>query len=118
AGLEGAGVDELFRVLFGLQPMTGGEIILRGALQRPASPRAAIRRGWALVPASRREQGLMMEWSIARNTTLVVLDELLTRVGLIDHRAVGRATGQYIQQLRIATDSQDKKVVNLSGGNQ
>src|SRR5207237_6823266 len=84
AGLEGAGVDELFHVLFGLSPMTSGEILLRDESQRPTSPLAAMRRGWALIPASRRDQGLMMDWSIARNATLLVLGKLLNRLRLID----------------------------------
>lgn len=152
AGLEGAGVEELFQVLFGLSPMTGGQISLdevsgastccrhpagsspmkscrqdagstlpfidRCKPYRPASPFAAIRRGLALIPASRREQGLMMDWSIARNATLLVLDKLLNRLGLIDRRAVRRTADQFVQRLGIATDSLDKKIVNLSGGNQ
>ena len=75
-------------------------------------------RGWALIPESRREQGLMMDWSIARNTTLVVLDKLLSRLGLIDRRRVRSTTDQYVRKLGIVTDSQDKKVAQLSGGNQ
>ena len=118
AGLEGAGVDELFHVLFGLSPMASGEILLRDEPQRPTSPLAAMRRGWALVPASRREQGLMMDWSIARNVTLLVLGKLLNRLRLIDKSAVRRTTDQYVRRFGIATDNQDKKVVNLSGGNQ
>jgi rhamnose transport system ATP-binding protein len=74
--------------------------------------------GWALIPASRREQGLMMDWSIARNTTLLVLDKLLSRLGLIDPRQVRSTTAQYLNRLAIATDRQDKRVADLSGGNQ
>jgi ABC-type sugar transport system ATPase subunit len=153
AGLEGAGVDELFHVLFGLSPMTSGQVLISlddilsaptccrhpadsSPIQpcrqdagstlrimdrkpyRPTSPFAAIRRGLALIPASRREQGLMMDWSIARNATLLMLDKLLNRLGLIDRRAVRRTADQFVQRLAIATDSVDKKIVNLSGGNQ
>ncbi|MBI2927114.1 MAG: sugar ABC transporter ATP-binding protein [Verrucomicrobia bacterium] len=118
AGLEGAGVEELFQVLFGLSPMTSGEILVRGERQRPTSPLAAMRRGWALIPASRREQGLMMDWSIARNATLLVLGKLLNRLGLIDQSAVRRATDHYVRRFGILSDGRDQKVVNLSGGNQ
>ena len=118
AGLEAAGVDELFRVLFGLDPMTSGQIVVRDVPQRPTTPLAAMCHGWALIPASRREQGLMMDWSIARNTTLLVLDKLLSRLGLIDPRQVRSTTAQYLNRLAIATDRQDKRVADLSGGNQ
>ena len=118
AGLEGAGVDELFRVLFGLELPTSGQIEVRGELQRPKTPLGAMRRGWALIPENRREQGLMMDWSIARNTTLLILDKLLTRLGLIDRRQVRARTGQYVERFGIAVDSQKQRVANLSGGNQ
>ncbi|MSU35252.1 MAG: sugar ABC transporter ATP-binding protein [Pedosphaera sp.] len=118
AGLEGAGIDELFRVLFGLDPMTSGQIVFRDKLQRPTTPLAAMRSGWALIPESRREQGLMMDRSIARNTTLLVLDKLLGRLGLIDRQQVHTTTDQYVKRLGIATDSQEKTVAHLSGGNQ
>ena len=118
AGLEGAGVDELFHVLFGLSPRTSGEILLRDEPQRATSPLAAMRRGWALIPANRREQGLMMDWSIARNATLLVLGKVLNRLRLIAKSVVRRTTDECVRRFGIATDNQDKKVVNLSGGNQ
>ena len=118
AGIEGAGVDELFRVLFGLDRLTGGQIVVGGRWRQPKTPGAAIRDGWAMIPESRREQGLMMDWSIARNTTLLVLDKLLGRLGLIDHRAVRTTTGQYVKRLGITADDQDQNVIQLSGGNQ
>ena len=118
AGLEGAGVNELFRVLFGLDPLTSGQIMVRGEPQRPTTPLGAMRRGWALIPESRREQGLMMEWSVARNTTLLVLDKLLNRLGLIDRRQVRATTAHYVERLGIAIAGQERKVAQLSGGNQ
>ncbi|MBI3413728.1 MAG: sugar ABC transporter ATP-binding protein [Verrucomicrobia bacterium] len=118
AGLEGAGVDDLFRVLFGLDPMTSGQIEFRDEAHQPTTPVAAMRRGWALIPESRRDQGLMMDWSIARNTTLLVLDKLLGRLGLIERRQVRATTDQYVRQLGIVCNSQDKKITHLSGGNQ
>ena len=118
AGLEGAGVDELFRALFGLDPTTGGQILVRGKPQPLTTPLAAIRNRWALIPASRREQGLMMDYSIARNATLLILEKLRTWLGLIDHQAVHQTTFESIRRFGIACANQDQKVVLLSGGNQ
>lgn len=111
-------MDDLFRVLFGLDPMTSGQIVVRDVPQRATTPLAAMHGGWALIPESRREQGLMMDWSITRNTTLLVLEKLLSSLGLIDKRQVRSRTAQYTERLGIATDSQEKKVSQLSGGNQ
>ena len=118
AGLEGSGVDELFQTLFGLLPLTSGEVLLRNQPQHLNSPQAAIRAGWAMIPESRREQGLMMDWSVARNATLLVLDKLLNRTCLIHRTAIRSKTNHYIDRFAIATSSPDKKVLNLSGGNQ
>jgi ABC-type sugar transport system ATPase subunit len=118
AGLEGSGVEDVFRVLFGLEPLTSGEVIYGGQSQRLRSPVEAIKLGWGLIPANRREQGLMINWSVRRNTTLVVLNKLLNRLGLIDATADRRTADDYVRHLNIATDSIDKKVINLSGGNQ
>jgi ribose transport system ATP-binding protein len=118
AGLEGAGVDTLFHLLFGLERWTGGAVWCEGRPVRGRSPAAAMRGGWALIPASRRDEGLMMEWPVRKNATLLVLDRLARRLGLID-RAEARATaGEYVRRLNIATDSIEKKVIHLSGGNQ
>ena len=50
----------------------------------PRSPFEAIRSGFALIPANRRDEGLMTAWSIRRNSSLAVLDKLLDRLGMID----------------------------------
>ena len=68
AGLEGSGIDEIFNVLFGLAKPTAGEVVY-GAAPRRRVPFEAIRRGFALVPANRRDEGLMTAWSIRRNTS-------------------------------------------------
>jgi ABC-type sugar transport system ATPase subunit len=118
AGLEGAGVDEVFHVLFGLIKPSSGEVVYKGHNTAARSPFEAIRQGFALIPANRRDEGLMTSWSIRRNASLAVLDKLLDRLGMIDRsRERGLAT-DYVRTLHVATDSIDKRVVNLSGGNQ
>src|SRR5207249_9253664 len=70
AGLEGSGVEDLFLLLFGLEPLTSGEVTYARGSRRARSPLEAIRQGLGLIPRSRREQGLIMDWSIRRNATL------------------------------------------------
>jgi len=118
AGLEGSGIDCLFHIMFGLEQPTGGEIVYQDKSLRVRNPVEAIRNNWGLIPASRREQGLMMDWSIRRNTTLVILDRLMNRLGLQDSNKERRTTEEYVKKLNVATDNIDKRVVNLSGGNQ
>jgi ribose transport system ATP-binding protein len=119
AGLEGSGIEDVFQTLFGLDKPLSGEVIYRGRTgARPRNPFQAIKQGWGLVPANRRDDGLMLDWSIRRNTSLAVLDRLLVALGLIDRGAERRVAADYVKKLNVATDSIDKRVVNLSGGNQ
>jgi ABC-type sugar transport system ATPase subunit len=119
AGLEGSGIDEVFHVLFGLGKPTSGDVVYRGKPgARPKSPFDAIRQGFALIPANRRDEGLMTAWSIKGNASLCVLDQLLDRLGLIDRTKERGLADDAVRKLSVATDSIDKRVLNLSGGNQ
>lgn len=118
AGLEGSGIDEIFNVLFGLEHPVSGTVTYASGKPQARNPFQAIKQGLAMVPANRREEGLMTNWSIRRNTSLAVLDRLLLALGVIDRRSEKVLAGDYLKRLNIATDSLDKKVVNLSGGNQ
>src|SRR5262245_25662490 len=62
AGLEGSGIDQIFDVLFGLETPTGGTITYNSGEDRPRTPFQAIRKGLGMVPANRREEGLMLSW--------------------------------------------------------
>src|SRR4029079_1642180 len=42
AGLEGSGVDDVFQILFGLEPLTEGHVSYRGASQNIRRPFDAI----------------------------------------------------------------------------
>jgi ABC-type sugar transport system ATPase subunit len=120
AGLEGAGVGTLFHALFGLEPVTAGEVSVDGASQGrgPSNAQRAITCGLSLVPASRREQGLVMNWSLRRNAVLLVLRRLLDRLGLISGGRSESLASDYVRRLNIAAASIDTRVVFLSGGNQ
>lgn len=118
AGLEGSGIDEIFDILFGLDAPTGGTIRYHDGAERPKTPFDAIRKGLGMVPANRRDEGLMLPWSIRRNTNLAVLDRLLLALGVIDRKSERALAEDYVRRLNVATDSIDKRVINLSGGNQ
>jgi ABC-type sugar transport system ATPase subunit len=118
AGLEGSGVADVFNVLFGLDKPQSGQVVYKGRNSPPRSPFDAIKQGFALVPANRRDEGLMTSWSVRRNASLAVLDKLLDRLGMIDRSQERKLTNDYVRKLNVATDSIDKRVVNLSGGNQ
>ncbi len=117
AGLVGSGRTELARTLFGLTPADGGTIRLNGTALRIASPADAIRAGIAYVPEDRRQHGVVLDMSIAANTSLASLDAV-SRHGLIDRGRERAAAQEYVDRLRIKTPSVLADVGTLSGGNQ
>ncbi len=119
AGLQGSGVQEVLKTLFGLVKTSDHfEIIFNGEKIKKVNPTVLIEKGWGFIPADRRDEGLMLEWSILKNVSIVIVGRLLNRLGLIKHHKEREISKEYIQKLSIATDSIDKKVINLSGGNQ
>jgi ribose transport system ATP-binding protein len=118
AGLQGAGIDEIFQMLFGLEVATTGEIRYKGKNHLPQSTTEAIDWGWGLVPADRRNQGLMVDWSIRKNMSLVILDKLINLMGLVSKSKENHLVDTAVQKYRITTNSLDKLVIDLSGGNQ
>jgi rhamnose transport system ATP-binding protein len=81
------------------------------------SPADAIDCGIAYVPEDRRQHGVVLEMSIAANTSLANLTAV-SRNGLITREAEHRTARQYVNDLRIKASSVDAEVGSLSGGNQ
>jgi ABC-type sugar transport system ATPase subunit len=116
AGLVGSGRTELCRALFGLE-RSAGEFLVDGEPRSLASPREAIAAGIAMLPESRRDQGLVMRRPIRDNVTLAHLDRF--RAGGFIHRGDERAAvDQILSQVGVKAGRNQGNVVNLSGGNQ
>ena len=96
AGLVGAGRTEVARAIFGIDRADAGSVEIDGKRLRPGSPSAAMAAGIGLVPEDRRQQGLVMDFSIERNIALASLDTV-RRGGLDPPRrrsAPSRGTGR------------------------
>jgi len=116
-GLIGAGRSEFVQALFGRHPHTAGTVRWEGVPVEISSPQQAIARGMALVPESRRDQGLCLNLGVSANLNLAILDRL-TRALMIHRRAETRAADAQISDLRILTASHATLAQSLSGGNQ
>ena len=117
AGLVGAGRSEVARAIFGIDPIDSGEVSLCGQRLPPGRPAAAVRRGLALVPEDRRQQGLALELSIARNASLTVLGRL-TRFGLLSSAREMALASRWGTKLQLKASDLLAPVGTLSGGNQ
>src|SRR5260221_5340309 len=117
AGLVGAGRTEVARAIFGIDRWDAGSVEIRGRRLPPRSPTAAMGAGIALVPEDRRQQGLIMDFSIERNIALASLDRV-RRGGLIPRGAERRFARDWAARLQLKYGSLANPVWTLSGGNQ
>jgi simple sugar transport system ATP-binding protein/ribose transport system ATP-binding protein len=117
AGLVGSGRTEVVRAIFGAERPDGGTIELDAREVRITSPRVAVRNGIALLPESRKDEGLVMRRSIAENVTLPHLGDV-SRWGFVDRRQEQRLVAGLMTDLDVRADSQKAPVGTLSGGNQ
>jgi simple sugar transport system ATP-binding protein/ribose transport system ATP-binding protein len=112
----GSGPTYIARAIFGADPATG-TVTVDGRPLRSRSPRASIRRGVALLPESRKDQGLVMVRPLGENVTMAHLGEV-TRRGVLQRRREHRVVDETLRSVDARTTSQALPVSSLSGGNQ
>ena len=116
-GLIGAGRSEFVQTLFGRFPKSAGQVFWNGQPITVRDERDAIRRGMALVPESRRDQGLCLNLGVGLNINLPIFDQLTNGITIKPLAEKARADRQ-IREMQIKTASRDANASSLSGGNQ
>lgn len=118
SGLVGAGRTELMRAIIGADALRGGEILLEGKPITNRSPYEAMKHGIVLVPEDRKLQGILANLSVSDNINISMRDAHSNRLGFVNRRMEDEAAEEGIRNFKIKTPSPDKKIVELSGGNQ
>jgi ABC-type sugar transport system ATPase subunit len=118
SGLVGAGRTELMRAIIGADRMRTGEIYLEGKKIVNRSPKEAMDNGIVLVPEDRKMQGILANLSVKGNINISMLDKNSNQFGIIDKKKEQEIAENSIDEFKIKTPSPDKKIVELSGGNQ
>jgi ribose transport system ATP-binding protein len=119
-GLVGAGKTELLECIYGLRPVTAGEILLAGG---PGRSRGAPRRiasesfPFGFVPEDRKRKGLFLELDLVRNISISCLRYLVRLSWVLRGREAAMAQGN-VRDLDIRTRGIRQRVKFLSGGNQ
>lgn len=116
-GLVGSGRTEIVRCVFGADKKDSGDIYIDGEKTDINSPEEAIKKGIALIPENRKDEGLALELSIAVNTNMVAINKV-SSYGVISAKKSHQQTKKLIDRLRTKTPSIHQLVKNLSGGNQ
>ena len=117
AGLIGSGRSELARAIFGADRLASGVLRLDGKEVRLHSPREAVRCGVAMLPESRKDQGLMMMSPVSDNVSLPHLTTL-QRWGVVRRREEVREVTAHVERVDVRGAGVGTAVGNLSGGNQ
>ena len=117
AGLVGSKRTETARAIFGADRLDSGRVFVRGTEVSIRTPDDAIAHGIALVPEDRKRQGIFPPLSVRENVVLSAL-ERFSRHGMLDVRKERERAQALVASLRVATTDVEKRVVELSGGNQ
>lgn len=117
AGLLGCQRDTVVRSIFGALHPDRGSIHIHGRPVSMHSPRQAIANGVSLMPADRKEEGLVLDMSVQDNLTLTILDRV-RRLGMVDPGRRRSLAYRLIRQLSAKVSSPAQSVKSLSGGNQ
>ena len=116
AGLVGAGRTELFEGLLGLRKATVERVELDGSPVRIHDPREAARLGLTYLSEDRKGKGLLVNFGLRQNLTLMDLRRYTTP--LLDPEAERKALKTAVHDFGIRTGSLEIRASSLSGGNQ
>jgi ABC-type sugar transport system ATPase subunit len=117
AGLVGSGRSETLRLLFGADRASDGVVEIDGETLTRLTPRRAMAAGIALVPESRKEEGLVMVRSVRENVALASLAG--RRYGPFVRPAAERTSVDGVSRtVDIRAAQPAAAVETLSGGNQ
>ena len=117
SGLMGAGRTEIMRSIFGIDPLDGGEMYLEDKKITISNPNDAIRQGIGFLTENRKEEGLILDYSISENISLPSIDGF-RKNGLIDTQAEKDFVELLMERLQVKAEGRDDIVSGLSGGNQ
>ncbi|WP_427050689.1 sugar ABC transporter ATP-binding protein [Paenibacillus sp. TC-CSREp1] len=117
SGLMGSGRTEMMRAIFGLDRLDHGDIILRGKKVNIRKPSDAVKHGIGFITEDRKDEGLVLDFSIRENMALTNLFSFSSK-GFISTAKEQEFVDTLIKRLQIKTQSSETAARNLSGGNQ
>ena len=116
-GLVGAGRSETLRAVFGLDRLANGSVSVFSQEATHSTPAKCLANGVGLLSENRKEEGLLLNRSIADNLTLTRLDPV-SRLGLVSDAAQVAASEKWMAKLDVKASGAAQPVGELSGGNQ
>lgn len=119
AALEGQGQRGLFRMLAGLEPISGGHLRVddKPAVLRGPRQALSVGSGLAFLPEERKTEGILAGLSTASNVVLPILDRI-SRGLMVGPKAEARHALDAASRVDLNTRYLSFKIGELSGGNQ
>ena len=105
------------QAIFGLDSFNSGEIWLNGKKTAIKSPDQAVKAGIGFITEDRKDEGLILDFSIKENMVLPSLYSFAPK-GIIKEKSEKDFVNLLIKRLTVKTESADIAVGSLSGGNQ
>lgn len=118
AGLVGAGRTETMEALMGLRKTEKGSVRIAGKPIRIRNAKDAVAHGLGYISEDRQGKGVVMNYDIPKNISLISLKEKYLKRGLIDKKEEDAASEHYIQEFKIVAASKKSQLRYFSGGNQ
>ncbi|MDR1612688.1 MAG: sugar ABC transporter ATP-binding protein [Planctomycetota bacterium] len=115
-GSIGSGKEDLCAVVCGDESYTAGELVVKGRVERFASPRQALKAGVLSIPKERREEGIIAEAPIYENIAMSNF-RAFRRFGCVSARLERENARRRVDELSIRTPGINQSVGFLSGGN-
>lgn len=117
AGLVGAKRTEIINLIYGVDRMDKGELLVNGKAVKVNSPKEAIANGIGYIPEDRKNLGLILEQEIYKNATAVQISKFRHN-GFLDKKKEIEFAEHGVSELGIKVSSAGQKIKELSGGNQ
>jgi simple sugar transport system ATP-binding protein len=115
SGATSSGRIGVAEAVAGLGPYKSGSVLINGKPLPSNDVPAALALGVGCVPKSRHRQGLVLDLSVADNTTMTIA---LGPLGFIQPRRRAAVAQNAIEALGVVTEGPEQPVSSLSGGNQ
>jgi len=116
-GLVGSGVSEMFQTIFGVLPITGGTLKIKGSEINSQNIHKAMKKRLSMIPSNRKENSVIADFSLLENCYISehTLSEKLQHIFSKKEKKRFHKLGE---TLNIKANSCDDMITSLSGGNQ
>src|SRR5665648_93488 len=119
AGLVGSGRSEIAETILGIRKHSVGKLYMHGKEIIIQTPKDALRNGISYLSEDRQGCGILTNFTIIQNTTLVSLDAYCNYFfGYINRKKEEESTLKHKERFDIKTENLNTRLEYLSGGNQ